>query len=68
MRINGVVRSFDEHQGYGYLLGDDATMFYFHCTSIGDGSRTISQGARVSADRHVGRLGRDEAANVTPIS
>ncbi|MGC1418944.1 MAG: hypothetical protein WA786_02330 [Acidimicrobiales bacterium] len=67
MTINGVVTSFDELKGYGYLLGDDGTRFYFHCTAIGDGSRVIAPGARAAANRCVGRLGRDEAGDVRAI-
>ena len=67
MRILGVVQSFDERRGDGQLRSDDGTLFSFHCTAIADGSRVIAPGARVAAARHVGHLGRDEAAGVAPI-
>jgi cold shock CspA family protein len=66
--LTGIIESFDEHRGDGVLRSDDGRAFYFHCVEIADGSRLVPQGVRVTAERRVGRLGRDEAAKVTVIN
>jgi cold shock CspA family protein len=66
--ITGRIDSFDECRGDGSFLADEGQRFYFHCVEISDGSRVIAAGVRASADRRVGRLGRDEVANVTMLT
>lgn len=44
----------------------DGERYGFHCTQIADGSRSIPVGAEVTFSRVPGRLGRWEAAGVTP--
>jgi CspA family cold shock protein len=61
-----VVAEFDEARGFGWIEGDDGARFFFHCTQIADGSRTIEEGARVSFEVRPGHLGRWEAAAVRP--
>jgi cold shock CspA family protein len=68
MEIAGVVESFDDRRGDGYIQSDDGERLYFHCVEIIDGSRTIPVGVRVTAQRRVGRLGRDEVGHVTALS
>lgn len=41
------VTGFDDHVGAGTATDDDGTVWWFHCTAIGDGSRRIDTGARV---------------------
>ena len=65
MEILGLVESFDERRGDGYLVGEDGERFYFHCVDITDGTRTVGVGQRGTAERAVGHLGRDEAVKVT---
>ncbi len=65
---HGVVAEFDEHRGYGTVTGDDGADHFFHCTAIADGSRTIGVGTEVTYEIVPGRLGRWEAATVTPLS
>lgn len=63
----GVVASFDELRGDGTVRTDDGELWYFHCLSLVDGTRTIEAGTRVRAERAVGLLGRDEAQGVTVL-
>jgi CspA family cold shock protein len=67
MTLLGVVESFDDTRGDGWLRSEADERFYFHCVEIADGSRTIAQGTRVRALRAVGHVGRDEAAQLTSI-
>lgn len=62
----GTVSSFDEHRGLGEIEADDGERFPFHCTAIADGTRTIDEGAQVRFDVVAGRLGRWEAAHISP--
>ena len=66
MSINGVVAEFDEHKGYGMVRSDQGVEYFFHCTQIADGSRTIATGAAVSFEVAPGRPGRWEAQRLTP--
>jgi cold shock CspA family protein len=68
IEVAGFVESFDDRRGDGYIHGDDGEQFYFHCVQISDGSRSIPVGARVTAQRRVGRLGRDEVGHVIALS
>lgn len=58
---------FDEQAGYGHVRADGGTDFFFHCTAIADGSRTIPVGAAVTFDVVAGHNGRWEAAAVSVI-
>ena len=64
MQVTGVVSSFDEQRGDGEIRSDAGEVLYFHCVELCDGSRVIAPGARVSGQRAVGRLGRDEVIAV----
>ncbi|MBW4078684.1 MAG: hypothetical protein HIU84_09300 [Acidobacteria bacterium] len=68
MRLVGQIQSFDEARGDGAFLSDDGEEFYFHCVVITDGTRTIAVGARATAVRHVGHLGRDELSQLEAIN
>jgi cold shock CspA family protein len=63
----GVVESFDDPRGLGEVRADDGAVLPFHCTSIADGSRTIAVGQHVRFTVVPGRLGRWEAARITPL-
>ncbi len=65
--ITGVIDGFDSRRGDGYLLGDDERRYYFHCVTIADGTRTISNGARATGQRSVGRLGHDDVITVAEL-
>ena len=63
---DGRVASFDDAAGHGTVRADDSgEEYFFHCTAIADGTRTIEEGAPVSFDVVPGRLGRWEAARLT---
>jgi cold shock CspA family protein len=62
--VKGRVEVFDEHRGDGLVRTDEGEGLYFHCVNIADGSRSIAVGERVSVNRAVGRLGRDEAVEI----
>jgi CspA family cold shock protein len=65
--MTGQVVGFDEAKGYGDVRADDdGTEYFFHCTAIADGTRTIDVGARVEFEVVPGRLGRWEAADLRP--
>jgi cold shock CspA family protein len=67
VKVRGVVESFDEGRGDGFVLSDEGERFYFHCVNISDGSRRVDVGARVLATRHVGHVGRDEAIDLQKL-
>jgi cold shock CspA family protein len=62
--LTGRVLAFDEDAGFGTVEADDGREFFFHCTQIADGSRTIAVGANVRFDIAAGHLGRWEARRV----
>jgi CspA family cold shock protein len=63
----GVVRSFDDEAGYGFIETDEGEQIFVHHTSIlMDGFRTLAPGARVSFDYVIGKRG-PEAKQVRVI-
>jgi cold shock CspA family protein len=62
----GVVESFDDHRGDGWIRDERGRRLFLHCVMIADGSRTIQSGARVRFVRSTGLLGADEAREVRP--
>lgn len=66
MGVHGLVAAFDDHKGFGTIRTDDDTAYFFHCTAIADGGRTIDEGTPVTFDVVAGHLGRWEAGNVVP--
>ena len=64
----GTVAAFDDPRGYGTIRADDGGEYFFHCTRIADGSRTIDTGATVTFELVPGHRGRYEAANVTAVA
>jgi cold shock CspA family protein len=62
----GRVAEFDDAAGYGLVADGDVGRWFFHCTAIADGSRTIDVGAPVTFDVVGGRLGRWEADDLRP--
>jgi cold shock CspA family protein len=63
----GTVATFDDHRGYGTVRETDGAEWFFHCTAIADGSRTIAEATPVTFIVVAGRLGRWEAAELRPI-
>jgi cold shock CspA family protein len=66
--LTGTVAEFDEHKGYGTVRADDGAEYFFHCTRISDGTRTIAVGTLVAFDVAPGHLGRWEATAVTAVT
>lgn len=65
---HGVVATFDEPRGFGDVRrADNQHTYFFHCTQIADGSRTIGVGTEVTFRLAAGRLGRWEAMAVQPL-
>jgi cold shock CspA family protein len=65
--VIGRVESFDDPRGYGTVVaGDGAGPWFFHCTAIADGTRTIEVGAPVTFEVRAGHLGRYEAVDLRP--
>ena len=63
----GTVAEFDDPKGYGTIRADDGTGYFFHCTRIADGTRTIDAGASVTFTVVPGHRGRYEAAAITKL-
>jgi len=65
--VVGTVESFDDPRGYGTVVADDGRgPWFFHCTAIADGTRTIEAGAAVTFEVRAGHLGRYEAIDIRP--
>lgn len=64
-RRTGTVLLYDPAAGYGRVGGADGEWF-FHCTAIADGSRTILEGTTVTFGVVPGHLGRHEAIDIRP--
>jgi cold shock CspA family protein len=62
----GAVAAYDDVAGYGTITEDGGAEWWFHCTAIADGSRTIDVGAAVAFRVVPGHLGRHEAVDVRP--
>ena len=63
----GTVAEFDDPKGYGTIRADDGVEYFFHCTRIADGSRTIAPGAPVTFSVVPGHRGRYEAADIIKL-
>lgn len=64
LAVNGIVVEWEEQVGIGTIAAEDGSSYFFHCTQIADGSRTIDSGAAVRFEIVPGHLGRWEAARV----
>ena len=65
--VRGTVATFDDPEGYGTVSASDPEgVWFFHCTAIADGTRSIEVGAEIDFDVVPGRLGRYEATNLRP--
>ncbi len=63
----GVVRSFNNDEGYGFIETDEGDMLFVHHSSIEmEGFRTLSPGAKVLFEIVVGKRG-PEAKHVRKI-
>ncbi len=63
----GPVVDFDEAKGYGSVEDTSSgARYFFHCTQIADGTRSIAVGAEVDFDVAPGGMGRWEARALRP--
>lgn len=63
--MRGVVADFDEHVGYGTVRSERGVDFFFHCTQIANGTRTIAVGTEVDFVVVAGHRGQWEARHVS---
>jgi cold shock CspA family protein len=66
--LAGEVSQFDQARGVGSVRDDQGREWFFHCTQIADGSRTIGIGQAVTFFVVPGHRGQYEAAKVTPLN
>jgi cold shock protein len=64
----GTVKWFNDSKGYGFITPEDGTkdLFVHHTNILGDGFRSLTEGAAVSYEERAGQKG-PEAINVTPV-
>lgn len=63
----GSVATFDDPRGIGTVTDEaDGREYFFHCTAIADGTRTIAVGAAVEFEVVPGRRGVWEATGLRP--
>ncbi len=65
---NGTVKWFSDEKGYGFITPDDVgkDLFVHHTAVVGDGYRSLAEGARVTFDAEAGPKG-PQAVNVQPL-
>ncbi len=62
----GVVSSFNDEEGYGFIETDDGEkIFVHHSNIVMEGFRTLAPGTKVSYETNIGKRGQ-EAINVRP--
>jgi cold shock protein len=64
----GTVKWFSDQKGYGFITPDEngKDLFVHHSAIVGDGYRSLEDGARVSFDAEAGPKG-PQAVNVRQI-
>jgi len=68
----GIVVGFDDPAGYGTIAetepdNDSGEEWFFHCSAIADGSRTIDPATAVICRVAAGRMGQFEAIDIRPV-
>ncbi len=64
-RRRGRVADYDDAAGYGTVT-DATEEWFFHCTAIAGGSRSIAAGTEIDFVLVPGHLGRWEARDIRP--
>lgn len=64
----GTVKWFSDDKGFGFITPDDksADLFVHHSTIVGDGYRSLAEGAKVSFESEAGAKG-PKAINVQSL-
>ena len=64
----GTVKWFSDQKGYGFIKPDEdgKDLFVHHSAIVGDGYRSLEDGARVSFESEIGPKG-PQATNVRPL-
>ena len=64
----GTVKWFSDEKGFGFITPDEAgkDLFVHHSAILGDGYKSLAEGAKVSYDAEQGPTG-PAAANVQPL-
>ena len=65
-RLNGVVETFDHHEGLGWIADEVGTRYLFHCAELTDGTRDVAVGSPVTFESVV-RFGHLEATLIDKI-
>jgi len=65
---SGTVKWFSDDKGYGFITPDEngSDLFVHHTGVVGEGYRSLTDGARVSYDAETGPKG-PQAVNVKPL-
>jgi CspA family cold shock protein len=64
----GTVKWFNDSKGYGFITPEEGTkdLFVHHSSIVGEGFKTLAEGARVEFEPRQGEKG-PEATNVAPV-
>ena len=65
---SGTVKWFNDDKGFGFVTPDESgkDLFVHHSGIVGDGFKTLAEGAQVSYDEEAGDKGQ-KAVNVQPL-